>query len=329
MSQSITENVRRILPVLDEAIASQNDLSALIVKLLQPEPGPYALFHHESHLIERLRDVGVILTRLGEQRHRVNSLEEKESRVQIQRRPGGRLPAEVSRIFKQRSEVVSQMKVDYESLYIFSNLALDQWAYCVAYITGGQDPEESNFHRLTSELRSAKCRTTLRPFRDEHLRDCVWLYYQIRAYRNIFIEHVRRPWQRGHTMTVGGEDFNLFVPTPPGWLQEKEVEEALANVTRVALRWLRERGAEYWQRRNPQTVLEGTFEHIDELDSQNDQQTVWDAWKILGGSTVSFDHLGKRFTQFVADSTKTAREIVEADPSAINLGPSTSQMPKI
>lgn len=53
----------------------------------------------------------------------------------------------------------------------------------------------------------------------------LWLHYQVGFYRNRFVADANRPWQRGTTSSVIGDDFNLFIPTPPGWEDDKRYDD--------------------------------------------------------------------------------------------------------
>lgn len=117
-------------------------------------------------------------------------------------------------------------------------------------------------------------------------------------------------------MSVGGEDFSPFVPTPPGWLEGERILaafESIKEVTRAAFPSIDVDGE------NPQVVLENVFHRIDEVGSQADQQKVWDAWKVVGGSTVGFDVIATRLAEFLNGSFRTSANTL--NPDTVNLGP--------
>ena len=156
--------------------------------------------------------------------------------------------------------------------------------------------------------------------KDRHRKDIYWLYYQLRSYRNIFIEHVKRPWQRGNAMSVYGNDFNLFIPTPPGWLNDKESQKRIQGIFHLAPKTLQEAPDDYWEKKNLDRVLEITFMHIDEIEEKEDREKVWDVWKVTGGSTQSYDIVGFRLMDFIANSIPTLIDIVSKNPEIINIG---------
>ena len=111
------------------------------------------------------------------------------------------------------------MKLDLETLYLFGNILLDQWALQVITIGDTQVRKQHPFRELVEHLDQATD-DVLGPLWDRTRDDMLWLHYQLRFYRNRFITHANRPWQRGTTASVMGADFNLFTPTPPGWLDD-------------------------------------------------------------------------------------------------------------
>lgn len=262
----------------------------------------------------------IILQRLGTTRKEMTELAIKEARFRgMQRKRGGSMPEKVKGLLTRQSLLQPQMKLDMESLYIFGNLALDQWAIMIAYLVGLQNPEGFSFHGLVMMLQAKNYAGPLKPFWDRHRSDILWLYYQLRSYRNIFVEHLRRPWQRGTTMTVYGEDFNLFIPTPPGFGDEAEINRDLEAIRPYAPRRLREAPDDYWEKKNLRRLLEVTFMHIDEIPDQEGRDKVWYVWSKVGGSTPSYEVIAYRLARFLKESIPSISEIVSANPGRVNL----------
>lgn len=211
------------------------------------------------------------------------------------------------------------MRLDVESLYIFANLTLDQWSFVIAYCLGVPHPANYRCVDLVNRLQGSTAPAALLPLKGQHLADAVWLHYQVRSYRNAFIEHVERPWQRGSTMSVYGEDFNFFICTPVGWIPEVQEKQMIDDIRSLAPKWVADLPADHWQSK-PRAVLEATYREIDQLPRQVDREKVWDVWRQVGGSTVSFEVLGRRLVSFLKGSTRTVQDIVDKNPDKINLG---------
>lgn len=310
-----------MLKLIDEAIESQQTLNKKIHELIKITPGPYSLFHHHSHLIERIKDMKNVLRRLGLNKKELTDLAIKENSLKPYKIiPGKPLPKPVQKLHQRSQHLTELMKLDMESLYVFGNLLLDQWAHVIAYLLGVANPELFNFQQLYEIMSSNGDKGVLNAVWDKHHPDIYWLYYQIRSYRNIFIEHVRRPWQRGNTMSVYGDDFNLFIPTPPGWLDDKDVAKQIKSIGYLAPEELKRMPDDYWEKKSLKRTLELTFNSIDRIPKKIDREKVWDIWKEVGGSTPSYDVIASRLVRFMHDSPNTVIDIISANPDLINLG---------
>ena len=198
-------------------------------------------------------------------------------------------------------------------------MMLDQLAHVVAYCTGTDEPEAWDFHRLTMAVQGNNP-GLLTEFAEHHLRDVLWIFYQIRFYRNVFVEHVRRPWQRGQSMSIAGEDFNFFAPTPPGWLSTTEQRDALDRVFSIESPTVARLPGGWWERENPARRLEVAFHHIDEIPRQADREALWKIWSKIGGSTPSFHVVAQRLARFLVGAIDTLTQAVTNEPERVELG---------
>lgn len=317
----LTSNATGLVTSLDGLLIAQRALSSSILEQALPPPGPYALFHHHGLLLERLENLRLLITRIGEARYRTIELahgeEQYRPRVQREGRP---LSKRLSAVMRESSDLTRQMRMDAESLYIFANLTLDQWAFVIAYGLGLPEPTRYRYSYLVDQLQGARTLAALQELKQAHLTDAIWLLYQVRWYRNAFIEHVERPWQRGSTMGVYQEDFNFFITTPVGWIAPDEERRLVDGIKHLAPDWVKQLPADHWQAK-PRAVLEATYREIDRISAQVDRQAVWTVWQQLGGSTVSFDRLARRLLDFLTASTATMQGLVAGHPEAVNLGP--------
>lgn len=310
----VTSNVVDTLGLLEVARADVQALTTAIHEALRPPSGPHALFHHLSHLFERVGDVRSITLRLGRARRVLKEVFERQDREALQ----GAAPS--VELYQQHEELVAQLKLDFESLYIFSNMMLDQLAHVVAYCIGADQPEKWNFRCLTMMVQ-ARDPGPLAEFAERNLQDVLWLFYQIRFYRNVFVEHVRRPWQRSQTMSVAGEDFSFFTPTPPGWLSTTDQREALERALAIGSPAVERLPKGSWERTNPARHLEIAFHHIDEIQRQSDREALWEVWSKIGGSTPSFHVIAQRLAGFMVSAITTLAEIVKDKPDGVEVGP--------
>lgn len=74
-------NLEEITSLKESAEKQLQHLCKFIGEELRPPPGPYAIFHHQAHAIERLRDAYRTLRRLFEGRARLTELAYKENKI--------------------------------------------------------------------------------------------------------------------------------------------------------------------------------------------------------------------------------------------------------
>jgi hypothetical protein len=316
-------NVEGIINRIKSYIERERNSSKFILETLSPPAGPYALFHHHGHFLERLENVSSILERMGLARYRISVLNERFERREPKTgiKPGKPYSEYLQKISREEHKLTGLMRLDNESLYIFGNMALDQWSFNIAYSLGLKNPDKYDFQYLIMQLQAKKYDPKLKPFIDRHFKDAIWLYYQLKFYRNNFIEHVRRPWQRGSTMSVYGDDFNFFIPTPTGWISDEKQVEMIRPILHLAPDAYKRLPDNDWQKK-PRALLEAIFKNIDSIESQVDRENVWNVWKEIGGSVISFHILSNRLIKFLDESSVTLTEEVEKNPQNINLGES-------
>lgn len=316
-------NAEAIIKKVDEIVKDHQDFSKYTLDVLKPPGGPYALFHHHGLFLERIQNVSSIIERMGRARFRITILNERSERLEPKNgvKPGKPYPKYLQKIATEVNRLTGLMRMDNETLYIFGNLTLDQWAYTISYSLGLSDASRYTFHHLVSQLQAKRISPKLKIFHERHFKDAIWLYYQLRFYRNNFIEHVDRPWQRGSTMSTYGDDFEFFIPTPPGWIPDQKQDEMFETIKHLVPKWIEKLPKDHWQKR-PRATLEAILKQIDEIPKQEDREKVWKVWEEIGGSTVSFDILGNRIVKFVQESTATLFQEIKTHPENIDLGKS-------
>ena len=325
MNARLSSNAAALVARLDQLLEQQRQLSKSILESTSPPAGPYALFHHHGLLLERLENLQLLISRIGSARLRSTELARREERYRpANPRPGRPFSKRVSAIMSESNELTKQMRMDAESLYVFANLTLDQWSFAIAYSLGLAHPTRYRYSFLVDQLQGSRTPAALHDFKTAHLGDALWLLYQVRSYRNAFIEHVERPWQRGSTMGHYQEDFNFFITTPVGCISADEEERLVSGIRRLAPQWVKDLPPDHWQAK-PRAVLEATYREIDQIPRQEDRNKVWEVWQQIGGSTVSFDRLANRLADFLEASTATVGAHVAAHPQNINLGPPEHQ----
>jgi len=139
-------------------------------------------------------------------------------------------------------------------------------------------------------------------------------------YRNVFIEHMKVPQQRGTNRTFEGHDFHLFSPTSIGWLDDNLFEQEIKSILHITPSHIRLAPSAVLHRGNMRNLLEAIFYNIDYIPEQADREKVWNVWNEIGGATPSFDVTAARLMRFVATSTLTIMDMISRHPEQVNLG---------
>ena len=116
---------------------------------------------------------------------------------------------------------------------------------------------------LNSIVRKNKNNKHLQMLWDKHREDIIWLYYNLKEFRNKFIEHLERPLQQGTTRSVFGDNFNLHVPAPPAFVDNKIKKQKLESIFHLAPDWLKNAPDDYWEKANKHRTLEVIIKNID------------------------------------------------------------------
>jgi hypothetical protein len=308
-----------LAPQVSRAVDALKQLSKTVYEGRKPPSGAYAFFSHNAHAMSALQDCGRILTRLFSGRASLTELAHQEQRIRPKEWPAGvPYPEEVGRVMNRSQQVTEFMKLDLESLYVFGGVLLDQWAL-QAIAIGNIPCEKQHPFREVVDFLDRNPNATLAPLWAALKDDALWLYYQLRFYRNRFIVHANRPWQRGTTMSVHGDDFNLFTPTPPGWLDDEALDSEIKALIHLAPDRIRNAPDHYWEKARPGRLIEVLFDEIYRFD-RPERERISRLFGKKGGSTPDFKTLGSRLLQFVIDGTEQLIPIAEANLATIDLG---------
>ena len=233
--------------------------------------------------------------------------------------PGTPFPEPVSTIMRRSQTATEFMKLDLECLYIFGGILLDQWALQAIAIGNVHCRKQYPFRELVDHL-DGRENTKLQSVWQVTRNDMLWLYYQLRFYRNRFIVHATRPWQRGTTMSVYGDDFHLFVPSPPGWLDDDVLDKEINSLLYLAPERIRNAPDDYWEKARPGRLIEVLFDLIPQFGKAEREQ-ISSLFGKKGGSTPDFKVLASRLLRLVTVGTEHLIEIAEANLVNIDLGP--------
>jgi hypothetical protein len=295
----------------------------LLTALNDPPPGPYALFHHRGHALERVRDVRLLYARLLDAQEAFTQANERIAAERPENWPGGvPYPAAVSDLMNRAEEIRREMKVDYEGMFHFGSVLLDQFAYVCLYLAGVPDPTATQhpFNALSDRVEQEAPPVALRPIREHLLRHMRWLHFWMRTYRNRFVVHTDHPVQLGTVGGVYGGDFSLFTPTAVGWNDDEAVAEEMRDLFPHAPEWLQRADPGYWERARPRALFQRVIENIGNIDRQADRQRIANLAKRAGLQTPTFQVMASVLADFIGEGTRRVEAAALTAPGEINVG---------
>lgn len=309
-----------IISIKDKAEKNLHALSKTVLDGLKPPAGPYGFFHHSAHSLERLQDCQRVVKRLFAGRAKLTDLAKQQSAVMPKDWPAGKpYPEEVQKVMRQEDEVNAYMKQDLETLYMFGGILLDQLSLQAIAIANLNLPKKHPFVELVNFFESGQT-SILDPIWKQLKEKILWLHYQLRFYRNRFVVHANRPWQRGTTRSVYGNDFNLFTPTPPGWLDDEKLNEEIKKLVHLAPEHIKNAPDDYWEKEKPRALIERIFNNIGNIGDRQDREKVASIFGQVGGSTPTFQIIATKLFELVELETELLDNIAKANLQTINLG---------
>lgn len=291
----------------DRAVAALHAAGPRLIGHLKPPPGTYALFTHQAEVLARTDDVWCLIKRLYHNREKLATLDVEPESLWAKFPEYSRGPLDAQAFESARDETAKAIKVDFEALYLFGSILLDQWSVFAAYLRGLPSPSPSTFHRIVSTVEQNQSAGPLRALWP--LRSVMrWLTFQIRYYRNVFIVHVDRPIQQGFTRSTHCDEFQLFRPV-------------LANAGgNVVQRIARLQGCSEAEVERPGLMLQEMFAAVGEREDARERDEIAQLVRACGMSTPSFQQLCVKLLSFLADASPVLIEAAIAEPERVNLG---------
>lgn len=302
-----------------EIVASVVELDRGLSEALKPPPGAYALFNHSSHLITRSRDVRRITQRLLDGRLRLTELLAAE----MEFRPfDDSLPREAQELMSQQSDVVAHLRQDFETLYLFGHLQLDQFAHLALRVGGlplkTDDGRGANAFTLLAKWLENGNRGALSDLWTELGPELIWLQWHVWVFRNEFVVHADRPWQRGANYGHVSNEFELHIPSPIGWADLAAQSELVASLWGGVQDELGDVRTPF---DTPPGVLIGEmFHRIDEISNREKRNAIGRLFAEMGGMTPTFQIVAGRLLRFVSAGMRVLIPIAMSRASEVELG---------
>ena len=306
-------------------IVSRNEtveLGQRVVELLQtlttttsslrsPQPGPALLYSHASGALERTKQLSMLLKRLYGNRLELLRYDGIEHLTHPENWPPGKsYPIEFTEIYNESSSIDEETVMDFQSLFIFGGMLLDEWALLASYVLGAHKPHKCTFDVLAKSEGKSPYSELWNLYRDEIL----WLDAIPRQFRNKMIMHRELLWQTGHTRSHQFLDWSFWVPIAPGWLTD---EEQLQHINKITL-LLKKVKVEA----PPSNIHSLAFAALDNIALFNieDRKLISEIAMNVGFATPSFQVFGKKIFAFVISGTNYLVEKASLQPENINFG---------
>lgn len=290
-----------IQALLDRIEAAENLVNTDIHPLLSADVNAN---YQASYLHNRLGDVYISTRRLGENDSRWILLSAPEVNLRPQIRPRRQFSKKLQKIMQEQHAIAGKMRHDYESLLIYGNLALDHWARVVGALCGVRIKHFANlYHTLNKPGRPVNLDNVFNNHNDE----ITWLYYNLRAHRNGFIEHLDRPMQGGSTRPTHLIGFSLFSPSASGTVSTTREAALHADLLQIGASLMTGIPSNHWQRTRARGTLQFLVQHIQQIPSYADREKVGDIWQTLGGETVSYEVLVDHLLNLLSSAPSTLR----------------------
>jgi hypothetical protein len=180
MNKETVEENDEIEVLLQRALDALKTLSKTVLDGRKPPGGAYAFFSHNAHAGSTTQDCGRILGRMRAGRIRLTELANMEDRLSlVDSPPQTPIPENMQAIMHEEHDATELMKLDFESLYMFGGILLDQWSLLAIAIGNISCKKVHPFPELVNFLESNEGHP-LASVWTKTKSDMSWLYYQIR-----------------------------------------------------------------------------------------------------------------------------------------------------
>lgn len=294
-----------------KVVEALQTLTKSIVELRKPKPGPYLLFHHAGSVVERSRQLSLLLARLHNNRVELLKNDIIEDVTRPKDWPGGvPYPKEYQEIILKSQELDNEIVLDFQTMIIFGGMLLDEWAHLAAYVFSAPKPDKFTFDILVKSDGDPPFHTLWKVARD----DILWLDAIPRLFRNKFIVHKELPWQSGHTRSMYLLDWSFWVPIAAGWLTDKETRNYKIQIADI----LKKKKISGYSDNLHEFVF-AALDNIAQFD-RDDRVKISKIAMNVGFGTPSFQRFGKRMFEFILLGTNHLIESAKQNPATLNLG---------
>lgn len=297
------------------------ELSALALKN-KDKNRPCSFFHYTGLASERFGDCVLILERMEVQRVQLAGSDRKlELALKDfgESSQGSPYPENIQEIMHTQDRLTKGLKLDFESLYLFGMMLLDQWALVAKCVGGIAIQKRHPFNEVVQALEAGKGKE-IQSLWDTRTEQILWLFHNFRVFRNVFVAHSVEAWQRGNSRAVNGASFTMFIPSPPGHRgDEDSLNKEIYSLLHLAPTYIREASPDYWERARPRRVLEILFDKIGTIPNREDRLKIEGLFRRCGGASPTYQTVGTRLLTFCEKGLKDLLNLLQKNTNNIDL----------
>jgi len=294
-----------------ESVTGQlQQISSSTLAALRPPPGPYLLLYHHSTTLRRVGELSTIVRRLYE--NRVELLKHDLVRDLARRQAGpptNPISPEQQELMARAHDVDGQIQLDFQTMLLFSGIALDDWAHMAGYVYGVSKPRKCAFVRVVEDDGVGE----LKELWANHKEAILWLDAFTRLFRNKFIVHQEQPWQMGHTHSLARLDWSFWTPVAAGWLSDAQMKAREGELEVLEV----EAGVSPTDHIHERVLR--LLKSIAKFDVKG-RAKVRALAEQLGFQTPSFQEFSHRLADFLFAANETLIQRIKDHPNSINLG---------
>lgn len=262
-----------------------------------------SIYFHISHSLERISDIELIVNRYFSQ---IKSLQIYDRKILTFKNGEIITQDKLHVYYKKTHRLIDRLKLDFESLYLFGGILLDQFSIITSHIGQFNEPENFTFANLIKRLKVDKNSGILNTFWEKQKGDISWLNAQLKFYRNKFIVHVDREWQRSQVYDLYAYNFRLFSPASPSRGPTQSIKNEIYDLSSKLLNTPREQ----LLKTQPRKLLEKLIHRIKEFDDIEDHKDIYRLTLETGLATPSFQYLVVRLFSFIISGSDSLKLII-------------------
>jgi hypothetical protein len=262
--------------------------------------------YHLLQLNLRLKEIRIILERLFGNIEKLVLLDDDEQRIKPENyHPHTEYSESDQTLWKKVDSICDEMVLDFESLYIYSSILLDQWTLVVSNIYDFPDSENISFEKLVEKYDKGILQGPSLVLWKQERMNMLSLRAHIRCYRNYFIVHNNQPFQVGYGREIGKGTFALTRHcTYINEQQSKELDTELVSLVALYPKSYRDFFMSLFKYASRPVILSSMLDALGFVLDNKERAKIWKFIGKAGFSTPSFQNVAFKVLSYLERSTR-------------------------